>query len=294
VANETRVSAKVVVALLDGKRERGFVYNFSPNGATFYLFPSETADASFAKLVEMKDCKAIFFVKTHEGSKADREAMRKRPNDVAEAKIRGHRMRITFSDGEELLAASENYNPTRLGFFAFPFDPRSNNLRIFVVNENVQQVATGKSVQLSNPAGSTQDRVVRTAPPPAGPQAAPPVAPGPGAGPASRPVPPLLPPLHTPGPGEFPVEMRVEAVLRIIAGRSPVDLAEEIGVPAGVLAYWSQVFLLHGRAALSGKPATPSPDDRDGLIAELSTKVRGLEAEIARLREAARRRALET
>src|SRR3990167_9057080 len=99
MATESRTSHRVVVALIDGKREKGFVYNFSPNAENFHLFPSESADRSFARLLDTRECKAIFFVKSHEGNKAYREAMRKVPEDPRKYRVRGHKMRIVLNDG---------------------------------------------------------------------------------------------------------------------------------------------------------------------------------------------------
>jgi hypothetical protein len=52
----------------------------------------------------------------------------------------GRRIAVTFQDGEELSGTTEAYNPQKLGFFMFPLDPNSNNLRIFVINNNVRQI----------------------------------------------------------------------------------------------------------------------------------------------------------
>jgi len=35
---------------------------------------------------------------------------------------------------------TEAYDPQELGFFLFPADQKSNNLRIFIVNRNVVQI----------------------------------------------------------------------------------------------------------------------------------------------------------
>lgn len=263
--NQSRTSHRVVVAMLDGKRERGFVYNFSPNAPNFYLFPSESADAKFAALVELAGAKAIFFVKTHEGNKAHREAMRKKPEDPRKARVRGHKMKITFNDGEEMFASSENYNPTRLGFFVYPLDPESNNLRIFVVNENVRQVTTGAALQPGGAPPPVQERLVK----PPGPPAAPPPAPPP---PAAR-----------PDSCSMPLDQRVEAVLRIVAGESAEAVAADTGVPSGVLSHWAGIFLQYGKAGLGGG-LPGSADGRDDLIKDLAQRVCALQDEVDRLR----------
>ena len=52
----------------------------------------------------------------------------------------GRRIEILFKDGEKLVGTSEAYNPEKAGFFLFPADPKSNNVRIFIVNKNVHKV----------------------------------------------------------------------------------------------------------------------------------------------------------
>jgi transposase-like protein len=267
---ESRSVNRIVVAMLDGHRDRGFVYNFSPNTESFYLFPTEGVDRSYAKLVEIKDCKAVFFVKTHEGNRHARERQRAELPASRPPRVRGHKMKIVFNDGEELLAASEAYNPTRLGFFCYPLDPRSNNLRIFVINQNVRQVLTGQSIQSPYETARPQARLARS------PDKPPP------------PLPPVLP-ASMPAPASaaeaeaFPVDKRCEAVLRVIAGESPWEICEELGVPGGVLSYWAQTFLQTGRASLSGE-TPPGAEAQESRIAHLETRVRSLEEENARLR----------
>ena len=252
----SRTSHRVVVAMMDRKRARGFVYNFSPLATSFYLFPSEAEDAKFASLVELKDVKAIFFVHTHEGNKARREAQRKAPLDPKKSRVRGHRMKITFADGEEMIAATENYNPSRLGFFAYPLEADSNNLRIFIVNANVGQVTSGNAIASTGRPPEVQDRMLRTE------------AAGPGVAPT-----PLADTCQT------PVDERVEAVLRIIAGEGADEVSDDTGIPTGVLSHWAAQFLQGGRAGLGGS----TPDSRDEVIKELAAKVCALEDELDRL-----------
>ncbi|HET7841618.1 MAG TPA: hypothetical protein VFM21_08430 [Terriglobia bacterium] len=47
---------------------------------------------------------------------------------------------MLFIDGETLPAKTEGYNPQKIGFFAFPLDAKSNNLRIFVVTQDAKQI----------------------------------------------------------------------------------------------------------------------------------------------------------
>jgi hypothetical protein len=125
---------KVVVALVDNRRIKGFVYNFSPLRETFSVFPTESAQKSEAKDVRLKDVKAVFFVKDFIGNSVR--------NDVQspEQLRRGRKMEITFRDGEEMIGTTEAYHSQKPGFFMFPADADGNNTRVFVVNANLRSV----------------------------------------------------------------------------------------------------------------------------------------------------------
>lgn len=125
---------RVVVAFLDGRRLKGYVFNFSALKESFRLFPSEPEDQKSGSEVYMKDLKAVFFVKDLAGDPDYKET-----TGVDRVK-HGRKIVVTFQDGEELSGATDAYNPQKLGFFMFPLDPNSNNLRIFAVNKNVRQV----------------------------------------------------------------------------------------------------------------------------------------------------------
>lgn len=124
---------KVVVAYLDGKRLKGYVYDFSALKDRFRLFPAEDPLHHEATDIDIKDLKAVFFVKDFAGRPGYHESQ------LTEATKHGRKIEVTFSDGEQILATTEGYNPQRLGFFVFPIDAQSNNLRIFVVNKNIRQ-----------------------------------------------------------------------------------------------------------------------------------------------------------
>jgi len=126
-------ASKVVIACLDGQRLKGFVFNFSPLRDTFRLFPEPTARQDSGTDVQLRNLKAIFFVKDFTGN-AER-------NDSQELKegAHGRKLEITFTDGEKICGTSEAYNPKKVGFFMFPADSDSNNSRIFILNASVRQ-----------------------------------------------------------------------------------------------------------------------------------------------------------
>jgi hypothetical protein len=126
---------KVVVACLDGRRLKGYVANFLPTRDTFRLFPSENSPHDAGSDVKLSALKAIFFVKDFEGHKER--------HDAYDVKTAGHgrKLAVTFPDGEKIIGTTEAYNPQKIGFFLFPADPESNNIRIFIVNRETLKVA---------------------------------------------------------------------------------------------------------------------------------------------------------
>ncbi len=127
--------SKVVVALLSGERLKGYVYDFSAMRDAFNISAQQDSLAERGVRVELKNVKAVFFVKDFDGNRAHK------PNaSEANPLQHGRKMEITFADGEKLVGTTEAYNPQKLGFFIVPADADSNNLRVFVVNKNVRGV----------------------------------------------------------------------------------------------------------------------------------------------------------
>ena len=126
---------KLVVALLDGRRLKGYAFNFTPLlREHFNLFPQDLSLGQQGIRVELKDVKAVFFVKDFAGNPAYTEPQ---PAETNEAR---QHMEITFTDGEKIVGKTVGYDSKKIGFFMVPVDPNSNNLRIFIVNKNVSQV----------------------------------------------------------------------------------------------------------------------------------------------------------
>ncbi len=126
--------SKVVVAYLDGRRLKGYVYNFSALHETFRLFLHEEAPQARGTDVLVNDLKAVFFVKDFAGNPAYKESQRVDPARV------GRRIEVTFADGEVINGTTDAYNPHKPGFFISPADPEWNTLRVFVVKKNAQQI----------------------------------------------------------------------------------------------------------------------------------------------------------
>lgn len=128
---------RVVVAFLDGRRLRGYVYNFSPLKDHFRLFPADDPLHTEGTQVDLNDLKAVFFVREFLG---DPNPQKIDPPTPAQP---GRSITVTFKDGEQIRATTQGYDPKRLGFFIFPETRNRNNLRIFVVNRNIQNVKLG-------------------------------------------------------------------------------------------------------------------------------------------------------
>lgn len=125
---------RVVVAFLDGRRLKGYTYDFSAVKDFFNLLPADNPLQEQGLKVQMKDLKAVFFVKEFAGHSEHRD------NQMIDEHIHGRKIEVAFRDGEKILGKTEGYNPQKPGFFMIPGDPESNNIRIFVISKNAQKV----------------------------------------------------------------------------------------------------------------------------------------------------------
>ncbi|HMD84561.1 MAG TPA: hypothetical protein VKO18_07650 [Terriglobia bacterium] len=125
---------KVVVGFLRGGRIKGYVDDFSALNESFNLLPQEDPLQGQGIKVAMKDLKAVFFVWEFTGNPEYQDS------PPACAPMDGRIIEVTFTDGEKIVGRTEGYNSLRIGFFMFPADPKSNNIRIFVVTRNTRQI----------------------------------------------------------------------------------------------------------------------------------------------------------
>lgn len=140
-SNEENQDNKVVMHLASGRLLKGNLIDFNPNGATVRLKLLKGSDLMEIGVGEVK---AIFHVKTFSGDKQYRE---KRQFGLAGSK--GKRIMIRFKDGEILLGFSDVELSTKggslstlagldqKGFFIYPADPKSNNVKIFVITSSL-------------------------------------------------------------------------------------------------------------------------------------------------------------
>ena len=118
---------KAVVRYTDGKVAKGFIQNFFPNKDHFHLQPHEKSSGQDMRQIQIKELKAIFFVKDSAGTPAYDE----RHQFAASDKPQGRKIEVIFKDGEKLVGSTLGYDPSRPGFFIHPWMTRSNNIRVF-------------------------------------------------------------------------------------------------------------------------------------------------------------------
>ena len=126
---------KVVVRYSDGRLIKGFTQDFSPNKERFHFIPADNPSGGAIE-VSMKNLKAIFMVRDFVGHSLYKE----RKKYIEGEKPSGKKVEVTFIDGELLVGTTLGYDPKRQGFFIFPADPKSNNIRVYVVSSFVEKV----------------------------------------------------------------------------------------------------------------------------------------------------------
>jgi hypothetical protein len=126
---------KVVVRYVDGRVVKGVTQDFFPNKDCFHLSSDTTTSEEPAEVL-IRDIKAVFFVRDFDGNPGYNERKEYNNGDKAQ----GRKVEILFVDGEKLVGSTLGYDPNRLGFFLFPVDPESNNIRVFAVTAAIKSV----------------------------------------------------------------------------------------------------------------------------------------------------------
>ncbi len=129
---------KIVVHYMNGRVIKGYSYDFYPNKPHFHLLPPVAGFSLAAEAIEVriKDLKAVFFVKDF----VDDPSYNERKYFVEGERPPGRKVGVKFRDGEILVGSTVGYDPQRPGFFLIPADPKSNNLRVFVVSTAVTRI----------------------------------------------------------------------------------------------------------------------------------------------------------
>ena len=126
--------AKVVARYMDGRILKGHTQNFDPKGHVFALKELDSPPDQEPTLVKVEELKALFFVTDFIGDHQYNER-----KEFIEAAT-GRRLAVKFTDGEVLIGTSLTYDTARTGFFLFPADRSSNNIKIYVNMKAVLEV----------------------------------------------------------------------------------------------------------------------------------------------------------
>jgi hypothetical protein len=137
---------RVVARFNDKRLLKGYMKIFSGDSAIVII---EEADTGKEHAVPIEDLKAIFYVKTFEGSKEYKE---KKIYGVG--KKPGRKVFVKFRDGEKLVGFLEADVPpdkvlsflksdgSKKGFFLVPVDRECNNTRIFAAWNAIDDITT--------------------------------------------------------------------------------------------------------------------------------------------------------
>lgn len=126
--------SKIVVRYQNGKILKGYTQNFFPNKPMFHVNLLGASVSGELVEVNLEDLKAVCFVRDYTGNAKYVE----RKQLVPEDRPQGRLMVVTCKDGEVMVGTTTGYDPKRPGFFLFPVDPSSNNMRVFLVTSAVR------------------------------------------------------------------------------------------------------------------------------------------------------------
>jgi hypothetical protein len=135
-------SQKVVAHFRNRKVLKGYTHSFSPSRPDFQMITSDHKTVP----VHRDQLKAVFFVKSLIGNRLRVDVRDFLAGPLENAQ--GVKIAVRFGDGEWVCGYTVSYSPARKGFFLFPADPGSNNLRIFVVAEAAEEVRIGKEAEV--------------------------------------------------------------------------------------------------------------------------------------------------
>src|SRR5258705_636562 len=133
---------RVVVRFTNGQTLKGTTGDFRPASPLYHLIPS---NGSAVADVRVDQLKAVFFVRDFAGS-PERNKLRGFLAAPAET-AQGKKVAVLFRDGELVCGYTLTFSPDRAGFFMFPADNASNNLRIYVVTAAAAEVKAGPAAE---------------------------------------------------------------------------------------------------------------------------------------------------
>lgn len=128
---------KVVARFTDGRILKGITADFFQNKETFHLRPASAPENEKPSEINIKELKALFFVRDFDGKPKHVEKKEFEPGQPTP----GRKIRVTFKDGESLVGTTTGYTPGRPGFFLVPADGSSNTERCFVISAATRNVS---------------------------------------------------------------------------------------------------------------------------------------------------------
>ena len=133
---------RVVAHYMDGRVVKGTTQDFFPNRPIFRVLPVGAAKEAE---IQCRQLKAVFFVKdlTGDENRKDLRGFLDGPGETS----KGKKIAVKFKDGEFLCGYSLSYSPERVGFFLFPSDPASNNLRIYVMTYAATEIRAAAAAE---------------------------------------------------------------------------------------------------------------------------------------------------
>jgi hypothetical protein len=134
---------KVVAHYLDGTLVKGTTQDFVPMRPIFHLRPMDGGE-----LIEVRcdRLKAVFFVKDYVGSASRRDV--KGFIEGPKVTLHGRKVAVRFKDGELFCGYTLAFSFGRSGFFVFPVDAESNNLRAYVLTDATKEIKTGPPAEI--------------------------------------------------------------------------------------------------------------------------------------------------
>jgi hypothetical protein len=117
---------KVVARFLSGRVLKGVSLDVDPGRPTCHV---RSVDGKTER-VNLKDLKALFFVRSHDGD-AKRDDARSTAED--DSRLKGSSpITVRFEDKEAIVGITNRYPPNKPFFFIMPVDAESNNIRILI------------------------------------------------------------------------------------------------------------------------------------------------------------------
>jgi hypothetical protein len=115
---------RVIVHMVEGAVKRGVLRDVDLGAEAFQM----EGQAGHVESVARSRVKAVFFML---------------PQGVPPPPIEGSKLRVTFSDGRQIVGFTSTYDPRAVGFFVIPADARTNTQRIYIFNSSVRNVVQG-------------------------------------------------------------------------------------------------------------------------------------------------------